>query len=333
MAENENGGPPKRNAAYDFLARMELEHQGIERAKRRILAEQEAADTRGNAGSLPSTPRSVPVIEPLRGTGASGVLPALQPLAPDEMSRWHFRTLWHINATAFLLHGYRPHDSISPPDRPELKEAYEDLRIAIRAHELQQNLKGELRRDEVIRWAANRPGLYPNFPFANFESAMPPTTDAHVVKLLTLTEENSRLKEELRDAKAEARRLRDEVERWQADALAAADRSDTNGREADRLRERLAQLEASALRSLNPEHEYFCRALAAAVAVCEARPAPAVAQGNKEATVRGGIEQWLRAHRGEYGAEPLTDTEVTRIVDLVNWDRQSGRRGAGRKGD
>lgn len=62
MAENENDGPPKRNA-YDFFARMEINREGIEHAKRRILAEQEAADTRGNAGNLPSTPRSAHVIE------------------------------------------------------------------------------------------------------------------------------------------------------------------------------------------------------------------------------------------------------------------------------
>ena len=132
---------------------------------------------------------------------------------------------------------------------------------------------------------------------------------------------------------AELAMERAETARMHADLLEVADRADTNGREADHLREHLTQLEASALRCLDPGHEYFCRALAAAVAVCEARPAPAVAQGKKEATVRGGIEQWLLTHRGEYGAEQLTDTEVTRIVDLVNWDRQSGRRGAGRKGD
>ncbi len=313
MAENEHG--PKRNPAYEFFARMEIEREGIARAKREILTTESVRET----AERQNTPRSVPIIEPLKGTGSCGTWPELESLPTEEKRRWQCRALWHINATAFLLHGYRPNESISPPDHRSLKGTYDDLRIAIRAHELQQNPKGELRQDEVLRWATERHDLYPNFPFAGTMQ----TAVAEVAKMLALTEENTRLKDDLRDARAEARRLSEQVERWQADALGAADRADTRGRAINLLTDELAQAKA-ATAFLDPQlaGERYAPKLAAAVKAWRAVVDP---NGKHPRTA---LEDWLTQNAAELELLKADGTPnkggIEEIAKVANWRMEGG---------
>lgn len=117
-------------------------------------------------------------------------MPGLQPISQDDADRWSRKALWTIKETALLLHGYTPdkyrdvrydaelnqafesvhekqNKDIDITHHPSIQETYDDIRRAIRAHDLRRNSHAELRPAEVIAWAADRRDLYPKFPFAN----------------------------------------------------------------------------------------------------------------------------------------------------------------------
>jgi hypothetical protein len=124
-----------------------------------------------------------------------------------------------------------------------------------------------------------------------------------------------------RTVKAETERdqLQKEVERLQAKLLEVADRSDENGREADRLRARVATLEAKAPQYLDPSHGHYSPRLAAAVRAWEAVSSSGVINGR----VKKALSEWLTRYTDDFGS--LSAEEIKQCAYVANWKTSGGR--------
>lgn len=145
----------------------------------------------------------------------------LRLLMPADITRWKNRALWTLKDTVFLLHGYEPHNRIDPSQDTDLKTTYDELRISIRARELDQEINSELSRDQVMTWAAQRRELYPKFPFTDPQVAAQTARDFvdqfHKAGIATQTMQLSLQLSHLRNVAEKAEHERDalkvEVER------------------------------------------------------------------------------------------------------------------------